>query len=350
MFSPLFTSLAVVILGTLTPSVQAFAQSAPAVAQDSPAPEAAQQTSPAAEDSPYKFVIDATLVNVNVVVTDEDGNVLTGLKKGNFRVLDNGVPQTVLDFSPTTAPITIVLLMEYSSASYNYFAYKAADWSSRFLNHLEPRDWIAFVTYDIKPTVRVDFTHQNYKVYDELTRLGFLGFFEANLFDALMDTLDRLDRVKERTSILLMTTGANSFSAASLDDVLNRLRRSDVTIFSVNLAEQEYVRYGNSNISYLQAKNSLRAFSERTGGIAFFPRFEGELPDIFRSVATYLRSEYTLTFRPPVASQDGRFHRLKVEIVGPDGKPLKVTNQQGKRRKIEVYAREGYTAPRARTQ
>lgn len=349
MFFPLFTSIAVITLGTLALPLQALAQAAPPAAQESQPPQPTQEEKQAAEDTPYKFVVDATLVNVNVMVTDEDGRVISGLKKDNFRVLDNGVPQQIIDFSPTSAPITIVLLMEYSSASYNYFAYKAAAWSSRFLNHLDQQDWIALVTYDIKPKVRVDFTHERYKVRDELSMLGFPGFSESNLFDALIDTLDKLDKVKGRTSILLMTTGANSFSAANLDDVLNRLRQSDVTIFSVNLAEQEYVRSSGSNLSFLQAKSWLKTFSERTGGIAYFPRFEGELPDIFRSVAGFLRSEYTLTFRPPVATRDGRFHRLKVEIIGPDGKPLKVTDEKGKQRKVDVYAREGYTAPKART-
>jgi VWFA-related protein len=349
MFFPLFTPIAAVTLGMLAPALQAAPNPAPPAAQETQAPQPAQPETQIVEDSPYKFTVDATLVNVNVVVTDEDGRVLSGLKRGNFRVLDNGAPQEILDFSPTTAPITIVMLMEYSSSSYDYFAYKAADWSSRFLDHLEESDWVALVTYDIKPKIRVDFTHERHKVRDELYSLGFPGFSESNLFDALIDTLDRLDMARGRTSILLMTTGANSFSAATLDDVLKRLRQSDVTIFSVNLAEEEYVRYPGSSISFLQAKSWLKAFSERTGGIAYFPRFETELPEIFRSVAGYLRSEYTLSFRPPVASRDGRFHRLKVEIVGPDGKPLRVTNERGKQRKIEVYAREGYTAPKART-
>ncbi|MDE3186514.1 MAG: VWA domain-containing protein [Acidobacteriota bacterium] len=346
MFFPLFFTIAAVTLGTPPPPSQAAPDPVPAAQESQALTDSSAQTP---EDSPYKFTVDATLVNVNVMVTDEDGTVLSGLKKGNFRVLDNGVPQEIIDFSPATAPITIVMLMEYSSASYDYFAYKAAEWSSRFLDHLEPRDWVALVTYDIQSKVRVDFTHERYKVRDELFSLGFPAFSETNLFDALIDTLDKLDHVKGRTSILLMTTGSNSFSAATLDDVFKRLRQSDVTIFSVNLAEQEYVRYGSSNIAYLQAKSALTAFSERTGGIAYFPRFAGELPDIFRSVAGYLRSEYSLSFRPPLASRDGRFHRLKVEIVGPDGKPLKVTNEKGKQRKVEVYTREGYTAPKART-
>ncbi len=350
MFFPLVSLIAVVTLGMLAPPPKATPNTTPPAAQEPQAPQPEESSTQTPEDSPYKFTVDATLVNLNVMVTDEDGVVLGGLKKGDFRVLDNGVPQQILDFSPTTAPITIVLLMEYSSSSYDYFAYKAADWSSRFLDHLEQRDWIALVTYDIQPKVRVDFTHERYRVRDELSMLGFPGFSESNLFDALIDTLDKLDHVKGRTSILLMTTGANSFSAATLDDVLKRLRQSDTTIFSVNLAEEEYIRSGNTSISFLQTKSSLTTFSERTGGIAYFPRFEGELPDIFRSVAGYLRSEYTLSFRPPLASRDGRFHRIKVEIVGPDGKLLNVTNEKGKKRKVEVYTREGYMAPKAGTQ
>ncbi|MHB1023732.1 MAG: VWA domain-containing protein [Acidobacteriaceae bacterium] len=293
--------------------------------------------------------VDASLVNVDVLVTDDDGRVLSGLKRGNFRILDNGEPREIQSFAPTSAPITIVMLMEYSNIAYQYFAYKAAYWGSGFLNHLEPRDWVALVTYDIKPTVQVDFTHNFAEVRGTLARLGFPSFSESNMFDAILETMDHLENVRGRKSILLIATGANTFSSANLDDVINRLKRSDVTVFCVGLAEEEYVRSSGSSIGYMQTKSWLNSFAERTGGIAYFPRFQGELPDIFRSVAAFLRSEYTLSFIPPKASQDGRYHRLKVEIIGPDGKPLKVTDEKGKRHKINVYAREGYMAPKEKT-
>ncbi|HEV2275445.1 MAG TPA: VWA domain-containing protein [Acidobacteriaceae bacterium] len=334
--------IAVSILGlaAIWPPAGAAAQAIPpANGIHEPPPQASPQ-------APYEFSVDSTLVNVDVMVTDEDGRVLDGLKHGNFRVLDNGKPQQIRHFSPTRAPITIVMLVEHSSASYQYFAYKAAWWGSGFLNHLEPQDWVALMTYDIKPKVEVDFTHNRAEVRDALASLGPPGFHDINLFDALLDTLDKLDHVRGRKTILLLATGANTFSSSNLDDVFNRLKESDVTIFSVGLAEQEYVRYGGTDITYLQSKSWLDSFAQRTGGMAFFPRFEGELPDVFRSVATFLRSEYTLSFSPPPESRDGRYHRLKVEIVGADGKPLKVTDEKGKRRKVIVYAREGYTAPK----
>lgn len=310
-------------------------------------PSEAEKGPPLVTDHTYK--VDATLVNVDVLVTDEDGRVLSGLKRGNFRVLDNGVPQQIVDFAPTSAPITIVMLMEYSAASYNYFAAKAASWGTQFLHHLDPKDWVALVTFDLRPKVQVDFTHKQYEVRDAIVSLGYPQFREANLYDALIDTLDKLDRVRGRKAILLLATGSNSFSSATFDDVFKRIKQTDTVIFCVGLAEAEYVRYGGTSMSYLQGKNVLNNFAKRTGGIAVFPRFEGALPEIFRSVVGFLRSEYTLTFRPPVASRDGLYHRLKIEIVGPDGKPLKVTNEKGKRRKIEVYAREGYMAPKDNT-
>lgn len=303
--------------------------------------------SQAGPDSPYKLRVDATLVSVDLVVTDDQGNILGGLKGGNFRLLDDGKPQQILGFSPTADPITVVLLLEYSSASYSYYAAKATEWGSVFLNHLEPQDWVAMVTFDIKSKVQVDFTRNRYEVRDALNTMGFPQFREANLFDALIDTLDKLDKVRSRTSVLLLSTGANSFSASTFDDVLARLRKTDATIFCIGLAESEYMHSYGSNITYLQSKNMLNEFAKRTGGFALFPRFEGELPDIFRLVTGYLRNQYTLTYRLPKEQRDGRHHRIKVELIGPDGKPLTFTDEKGKKRKLVVHAREGYTAPKS---
>lgn len=289
---------------------------------------------------------EAPVVNLDVLVTDEDGLVLGGLKKENFRVLDDGKPQTVSQFEPMGAPITIVMLMEYSGIAYDYFAYKAASWGSTFLNYLEPEDYIAVVTYDIKPTVRIDFTRNKAEVQQTLNSLSYPQFHEANIYDAIIDTLDRLDHVKGKKAILLISTGADTMGQSTLDDTLKRIKESDATMFVAGVAEAEYQRaqIGGASLSYLHSKNILDSFARMTGGTAWFPRFEGEIPNIFRSVATFLRSQYRIGFSPATAAQDGKYHKLKVEIVTPDGKPLVVTDPKGRRQKPRVYAREGYTA------
>jgi hypothetical protein len=80
-----------------------------------------------------------------------------------------------------------------------------------------------------------------------------------------------------------------------------------------------------------------------TGGYAWFPRFEGEMPDIFNSVAGYLRSQYTLGFTPSTP-QDGKFHKLKVEAIDEHGDPLLFADKKGKKKKTIVHARQGYMA------
>jgi VWFA-related protein len=204
--------------------------------------------------------VETVLVSLEVLVTDQDGLVLAGLKKENFRVLDEGKAQTMTTFEPTGAPITIVMLMEYSGSAYDYFAYKAASWGSTFLNHLEPKDYIARVTYDIKPTVQVDFTRNKAEVQQALSTLSYPQFHEANLFDALIDTLDRLQRVKGKTSILLVSTGANTMSQSTLDDAIRRIKASDATIFSVGVAEAEY----QSAETQLSGGVPLPTFNPRT--------------------------------------------------------------------------------------
>jgi VWFA-related protein len=300
----------------------------------------------------YSISVESNLVSLDVLVTDEDGNVLGGLKKENFRILDNGKPRLVTQFEPTDDPITIVILMEYSGLAYDYFAYKAAYWGSGFLDHLDSKDWVALITYDMRSTIQVDFTHNKVEVRDALSALSYPGFSEANLFDAIAYTFEKLEHVKGKKSILLITTGIDTFSQNTLDQTMQRLKENDVTIFCVGIAESEFMatemRSGGTSMSYLQAKNQLDTFARLTGGIAYFPRFEGEIPDIFRSVVGFLRNEYEIGFSPAKTSLDGKYHKLKVEIIAPDGRPLKVIDKQGKTRKVVVFAREGYMATKGR--
>ena len=324
---------AVAALAALTIETRAFQTSAPALAQIEHA------------NSGSAISVESALVSLDVLVTDQDGRALDGLKKENFRIQDEGKLQKIEHFEPVSAPITIAILMEYSGIAYNRYAYKAASWGSSFLNHLDPLDWVALVTYDIKPTVKLDFTRNKAELQQTLSGLSYPLFREANLYDALTDTLDRLGRVKGRKAILLFSTGANTMSAGTLDETLTRIKKSDVPIFSVALAEAEALSSGASSLNYLQAKNQLQTFAKLSGGSAWFPRFDGEMPDIFRGVATFLHSQYSIGFSPEKLAHDGKYHKLKIQIVRPDGNPLFVTTAEGKRQKPIVYAREGYIAP-----
>jgi len=293
--------------------------------------------------------VEVPVVTVDVVAANSNGDLITGLKKENFRILEDGVPQTITNFGAGEAPITIVILLEFSSRTYGWFAYEAKYWAGGFLPYLKPQDWVALVTFDMNHRLEVDFTQNKDEVMSAINRLYFPGFSESNVFDALLDTVDRLKDVKGKKSVLVLATGVDTFSKHTLDQTIKLLRQTDVTIFSVGVDQPVtvYMRPGGMReLTYLQAENQLKTFSQMTGGFAWFPRFDGEIPGIMRTVADFLRHQYSITYTPTNHAADGKFRKIKVQLVAPDGGPLTVLDQKGKKQKVVVYAREGYQAPK----
>jgi VWFA-related protein len=150
-----------------------------------------------------------------------------------------------------------------------------------------------------------------------------------------------------------LASGVDTFSKHTLDQTLKGLRGTDITIFCVGVAKplMNYLELhrslgGMRELNFLQAENQLKTFAGMTGGFAWFPQFDGELPGIMREVTEYLRHQYTLTYTPTNHNTDGKYRKIKVELTAPDGSPLVVTDQKGKKQKWVVYAKEGYTAPK----
>jgi VWFA-related protein len=306
----------------------------------------------------YSIKVDVPLVNLDVQVTTKDGQFIPNLTKENFKIFEDGVEQKLTNFSQSgDKPITAVLLVEFASTNY-YFMVDALNASYAFANTLKKDDWIAVISYDMKPQILADFTQDKRAVYGALNQLRMPGFAETNLFDAVFDTLDRMDRIEGKKYIILVTTGVDTFSKLTLDKILKKIKSTkDIAIYpiSVGWAEREYYEsHGRSaphgmgipvdRMDYLQADNEMKTFASLTGGHAFFPRFEGELPGIFNDIAADLRNQYVLAYHPTNTKLDGTYRKLKVELQAPDGGPLKVRDQKGKDVKPIVYAREGYTA------
>src|SRR3984893_9131722 len=321
----------------------------PGAAQAPPQqPTAPPQQKP--QDAGASISVEVPVVTLDVIATTQHGDLLTGLKKENFRVIDDGASQTITNFGATDAPITIAMVMEFSSRGYyDWFAYQAKYWADAFFPNLKQKDWVALVTFDMKSRVEVDFTQNKDEVRNALYHLYFPGFSESNVFDAILDTTDRLKDVKGKKAILLLATGVDTFSKHTLDQTIKLLRQTDTTIFCVGL-DKPYTNFLDSHgsmgshMNYLQGENQLKTFAQMTGGYAWFPQFDGEIPGIFQTITAFLRNQYSLSYTPTTGANDGKFHKVKIELVQPDGTPLDVKDQKGKKQKVVVYAREGYTA------
>ncbi len=325
--------------------------------KEEPPPEKKPEVKNPAGMPEYSLRVDVPLVTVPVLVTTKDGQFIPGLKKENFRVLEDGVPQRVATMSQTQdAPITAVLLVEFASTWYQ-FNYDALNASYTFASSLKPNDWIAVIAFDMKPHMLTDFTQDKSAVYGALNQMQVPGFSEINTWDALYDTLDRVEGVEGRKYVILVGTGLDTFSKIHYDQMLKKVKNShNITIFTVSTGRllREWIsdmasvspsmRMSVANLNYLQAENAMNTFARMTGGHTYYPRFEAEMPEIFRDIAECVRNQYNLAYKPSNAKQDGTWRKLKVELVDENGQPLKVRNQKGKDVKYEVMARDGYNA------
>jgi len=300
----------------------------------------------------FSLHVDVPVVTVDVgVILEKTHQFVPNLQKENFRVFEDGNPQEIASFQQIKAPITAVLLCEFAANSY-WFIYDMRNAAYTFAEQLRPDDYIAVATYDMHTEILTDFTQDKRLVFQALNSLIIPTWHETNLFDALYSTLDRLTRVDGRKYVILISSGRDTFSKINLDKVLQKVKATpNVTIFSVGTGQMARLmtegRGGMGPIremDYLQADNQMSTFARMTGGMSFFPRFEGEMPDIFNQINNSIRNQYVLSYRPTNTKMDGTYRRLRVELVDNEGHPLRMQDEKHKSLKYDIVARDGYKA------
>ncbi len=277
------------------------------------------------------FRSDVTTVTVDVAVVDNRGHFIPGIPAGNFRVLEDKVPQKITSFELGEAPMTVALVIEFSNLNQQYWSegwYQTLTAAYGFVETLKPEDYVAVVAYDMRPEILSDFSTDRHKTYEALQRMRFAAYSESNLFDALVDTAERMADIEGRKAIVLISSGLDTFSKMNFGEARRRIQIAGVPIYALGLlqAMREYLDSMGymgplTRLDYLQADNELRTFANETGGMSFFPRFYGEFPTIFANIAQALRNQYTIGYQP---IQSGQGRQLPEDRRG--------TRQSGQRR------------------
>lgn len=333
-----------------------------------------------------KVAISTNLVNVDAVVYHKkSGQIVTGLKKGNFALFADGTQQTITNFATPEAPITVAMVVEYSKWSelfglygnrgYEPGTYEVIRPTAMFLSQFikPPDDYVSVVAFDIRPTPLTDFTNDPSRLNAVVSILlrNTPAFRETNLFDALKFVLvgGRADSVVleeskseksdyaglvsvqgRRRAVLLVASGIDTFSKINYGDARKVLKNSGVPVYIIGTANLFKKMYGDrlpatdsmlgmpGRMSWLQADNTLQTFARETGGAYFPVTFEGELPKVLNNINALLRSQYSLGFNPGDV-RDGKEHKLKVSVdVDGDG-----TYDD---KEYVVQARQYYIAPK----
>jgi Ca-activated chloride channel family protein len=335
--------------------------------KDAPAPDAAETPDQPKIPTQYKkdkevpenlptFRSDVTAVQVEVSVLDNKGHFIPNIPRGNFRVLEDNVPQQITTFNTNQdAPMTIAMVIEFNNLFQRYWTqgwYETLTASYGFVQTLKPEDYVAIIAFDMKPEILSDFTTDRMKTQEAMQRLRIPGFSEANMFDAVVDTVQRMSNIEGRKAILLIASGIDTFSKLTFDKARKAIQEGGVPIYAISLMQAMRImneqRMGAvARMDFLQADNEMNTFARETGGQAFFPRFFGEYPSIFQSISQALRNQYSIAYHPSNQAKDGKFRKIKVELVNPEtGEALRVVDEKKKPIKYSVIAKGGYTAPR----
>jgi len=293
--------------------------------------------------------VDVRLVNVVATVTDAKGRSVPNLTAADFVLEEDGKPQDIAHFSQDyDVPVSMGILLD-TSGSMDGKIRTAVEAVERFTRRIKPNDDIFLITFSGSPTLRQGFTDDREKLSQALRRVTPTG--GTALYDALSDGLVRIRSGKHtKRAILIITDGQDTTSTATLDDVLQSTRASDVLLYPVGISALNYAQGPDvpalDAIAALLPKTSpaaqskrdevdlnvLRAFAENSGGRAFLLAERlidrgNRIEKVLDAIADELRSQYTLGFYPS-RPDDGRFHSLRIRA----------------RAGITIRARRGYLA------
>lgn len=321
------------------PQSPAATQSTPAPQQQTPAntqpatPQTPAGAQPAtgqipANDEPITTIkVQVNEVNLIFTVTDKKGRFITGLKRENFGLLDDGRPPVaVLRFSQqTNLPLRVGIMLDTSSSIRQRFQFEQ-DSAIEFLLQILHRNDRAFVMgFDIETDMAQGFTNNIDLLNQGIRKLRPGG--GTALYDALYKTCrDQMLTLQEngavRRALIVVSDGDDNYSRAQQSDAIKMCQRAETIVYTIS-----------TNVSPSKDKGDdiLKTISEATGGMAFFPVRIEDVATGFHNIQEELRSQYSLVYRPANFKQDGSFRTIYLQALDP---------------RYHVRASKGYFAPR----
>jgi len=313
--------------------------------------------------------VNTSLVTVPVSVLDHQGRFVPNLQRGDFRIFENGIEQSVAYFEPAEKPFTVALLLD-TSASTHFHLQEIREAAIEFAKQLRPQDRVLIVSFNDEVLVLTEATNdQNLieEVIDENANTG----SSTRLYDAVHLTIrDRLNKIRGRKAIVLFTDGVDTSSQqASYQSTLREVEELDALIYPIQYDTTDYLRsmqnagagtvtvvttrhgiFGNTTTQqtynmpganngmplpgttkaeYDRADRYLHALADETGGRLYQANDTTQLADAFSRIAEELRRQYSLGYYPKSDTADNKARRdIKVRVRQPD---------------LAVKARDSYT-------
>jgi len=269
--------------------------------------------------------VNVSLVTVGVQVTDWLGRDVRGLKVENFSIFDNGVPQKIESFSDEEQPITLGILLDRSdSMSYNAKLDRAKEAAVALVRSARDGSEYFYLPFDDHVKLQADLTSDPHQIETAIAGTTLGG--GTALYDAVLEGLSRSATAHQpRQVLVIISDGADQHSIHPLAEVIRKVRDAKLQVYTIGYFgkdEEPFFRRSGQKLTLIDGREVdnpryvLRRLATDSGAEAFFPRSDKELAEAVRKIAHDLRTQYTLSFYPPVSVNDNEYHQLRVDVRG----------------------------------
>ncbi len=293
-----------------------------------PTPQKSPTPTPTPVEDEGTITIETELVNLNVRVIDRNNRPINSLRKDDFRVFEDNVPQEIEAFSKAEVPTNYALVID-NSGSLRMQLDKVIEASKIIVNTNKPDDETSVIRFVDSENIEIaqEFTSNKSDLTDALDNLYIQGGQTA-IIDAVYLAAQRVDEYeksrnpndKKRRALILVSDGEDRDSFYNEQQLFELLRESEVQIYAIGFVNELSKEGGFiSKSPQTKAKNFLERLAKETGGKVYFPNMLSELNGIASDIASELRTQYLISYYPTNTEKDGSFRTIKVNVTdGPN--------------------------------
>jgi VWFA-related protein len=267
----------------------------------------------AASLSRSTFRLDVNLIQVPVSVTDIGDRPVLGLPKSAFRVFEDNVEQPIAAFSMADGPASTGFVFDGSKSMRTRMDQSRAAVNQYFATSVSG-DQFQLVRFSDRAELMTPWTRDAEEILRAVSRVRPDGW--TAMVDGIRLSVEQMRRASNsRRVILVLSDGGDNNSRYSESELMSIVRESDVSIWAIGLFERQ--RY-------------LQRLADETGGRVVWVHKLAELPGAMEKLSLQIRNQYAIGYFSTRAKDDGRYHKIRIEVVPPDGmKTLHATWRQG---------------------
>jgi Ca-activated chloride channel homolog len=259
-------------------------------------------------------------VVLHATVVDDKQRMVMNLDKTAFNILEDGKPQNIISFRREDIPVAMGIVID-NSGSMREKRDKVNKAAINLVKSSNPQDEVFIVNFNDEYYLDQDFTNDLSKMREALEKVDTRG--GTALYDAVVASSDHLKKNArlEKRVLFVVTDGEDNESQESLEQAIRRLQEENgPTVYTIGLLGDEKAR---------RARKALQFISEKTGGIAFFPKTLDQVDEISRQIAHDIRSQYTIGYKPTNPKSTGGYRAIKVEAKAKGYGKLTVRTKSG---------------------